>query len=878
MTRIRTHLPLLALGLAMPIMAQQPVPSAQAGLAAKATSLDMVVVTPQDAEAGQRNAVIKAETLEHGDYEIDPLAADLWLGASISSEDSSGQSRNISVRGLSSGQNHATLDGISIASVGSGAGERGGNMGMMPGQLGARTEVMRSFSAEQDAGVIGGALNMVTRSAFDRSRAWGQLQAWSSYASYQDAGIGNTVGDAIAHWGGGFKAMYATRFGPDEAFGVVMAGNWQQRANNSGRETQDRKGYFSSDGRTIGAPDAQAGWNGIASPLNFGYASFPAASASDGEAMKLEWRPLDSDWQASLLYYRNAREENRSEISNTVYVVENASGVLMQDAQSGRLRARIIDSTWTGRTTLRDHHGAVAGVQWEDGISRFSLKAGSSRDGLRSVEDRFQARASGLEARDILLDYVDDGLPRIIGFVRPEALDDLEYRLQSGQHSELAASARMDDVRLDYARNADPGAVGFGYVTGVEWRRQSMWRDVQRTVYLAGMPFDAWMYDPGSASFHGQHYRVPWIDGRAVLDGAVAQLAVNEASTRAQSAAQDFGYVESLHAGYFSVHYDSGRTAWLLGLRYDQIGYDALTTVIRNGQPAKTPASIDGGYRHWLPSFNLRHQLRADTNLRLSYSHTLGRPKPSDIAAAQTINCDAVDQVDGEEKCTMSRGNPELEPQRAANLDIAVEKYFADNRAVVGVGWFRKYVRDNIFTLTGSEEIDGVEYNVRQPVNLDDMTLQGMEFVFSHRNLKLWRQGFEASFNASWFDGQTLYVSDEGMRDIERLLHQPKWMVNASLTWRLPAIRGGMRLDASSRSDILTSLGGLKPWEDSGRHAYAMANFALWHRLGKRVNLRYEAGNLFDEQPVYGKGEDWQSERQHDDNGRNYTVHLIVDL
>ncbi|GFE80140.1 TonB-dependent receptor [Steroidobacter agaridevorans] len=855
---------------------------AAADIDADNASLETVLVTAQGPIERKRNSAVVLDSSEFDDVET--LASDHSIAAmammlpGVSADEDGDQPKYITIRGLQADLNHTTIDGISIASVGNnGSGERRINLQLVPSQISWRTDISKAFSAEQDAGAIGGVLDVVTRSAFDRNSTYFLVDGYGIYSTYSDAGAKNVLDDANDHWGQGMKAIFSTQFGPDNQFGVLMSGSYQSRSRNASKLVQDRKGYFSDDGAVVGEPNAEAGWNGIVSPMNFGYGSFPNTIENQGTSVKLEWQPVDSNFQGSLLYFSYSRKDDWNEISNDIYIPENPTGIIEQDENGGRLLVRIVDSIWANNTWTRNNEGYLGNLQWQGENSVLSLKAGHTYDNYRNVENMFQSRASGLERQRIYVDYVNSELPQITGFVDPSAPASLTYRLQGGQHTQPFARETVDDVRLDYSWNAGPEARGLGIVTGLEWRRLVLSKDVERTVYATGTVVNPWMIDPGAPSLEGQHYWVPWLDGRAFIDEAVDSLPVNATSSRSQSIAQDFKYAENLSVGYVSAHYATDRTLYLLGLRYDRIDFDAWAPVTRNGVIASGLDIFDGGYDHLLPSFNVRHRLTDDINLRFSYSHTLGRPRPADIAAAQSINC--TDSDEGEnETCSITRGNPDLKPQRSRNVDLSVEKYFNANRGAVSLGYFHKTIKDNIFTLTGSDVIDGVDYTIRQPTNLDEMTVQGVEFSIMNRGMRLLGQRFDASLNASWFDGETTYVTDAGSRSIDRLLYQPEWVANASVTYRMPWIHGAARVAVNARGPYMNSTGGLKAWEDAGRNQLTTTNFSLWHSLGEHLTIKYEATNLFDEQPDYGKGEDLQILRQMDDYGRSFYLHVIWNL
>ncbi|MCP5939863.1 TonB-dependent receptor, partial [Klebsiella pneumoniae] len=87
--------------------------------------------------------------------------------------------------------------------------------------------------------------------------------------------------------------------------------------------------------------------------------------------------------------------------------------------------------------------------------------------------------------------------------------------------------------------------------------------------------------------------------------------------------------------------------------------------------------------------FAADHDLGDGTKLRFAYSRTLGRPTPGDIAQPETISCGVEDEEAGGPDCSIRRGNPNLRPRRADNLDVGAEYYFGTH-SVIAVAAFAK--------------------------------------------------------------------------------------------------------------------------------------------------------------------------------------------
>ncbi|MGN5695036.1 TonB-dependent receptor plug domain-containing protein, partial [Xanthomonas citri] len=107
---------------------------------------------------------------EMDSYGDETLAESLMAAPGLSAVEDAGEPRYVTVRGVQANLNYTTIDGIAIASVGaSGSGERMNNLQLIPSDVGTRTDIYKSFSAEQAPDAIGGVIDIISRSAFDRS-------------------------------------------------------------------------------------------------------------------------------------------------------------------------------------------------------------------------------------------------------------------------------------------------------------------------------------------------------------------------------------------------------------------------------------------------------------------------------------------------------------------------------------------------------------------------------------------------------------------------------------------------------------------------------------------------------------------------------------
>ena len=148
--------------------------------------------------------------------------------------------------------------------------------------------------------------------------------------------------------------------------------------------------------------------------------------------------------------------------------------------------------------------------------------------------------------------------------------------------------------------------------------------------------------------------------------------------------------------------------------------------------------SFSNSYTDVLPSAALRFDFTDEVVGRIGYYKTIVRPNIE--AAAPRINAEQ-----GEDGLVAEAGNPNIDRQRAHNIDAALE-YYPNNEAVYSVGVFYKDISDfiaveqfNDFAFNGVtyDELDifvnlpeaslfGVELNMQQPLDMLPGLLGGL--------------------------------------------------------------------------------------------------------------------------------------------------------
>lgn len=797
------------------------------------------------------------------------IAEQLRLLPGVTTEDEGDSPRFVIIRGAAPDLNQTTIDGISIATIGNdGEGSRQVNLQIIPAELSQRTDIYKTFTAEQDGGAIGGVVDIVSRSPLDLKKRYTLLDAYGIYSSFGGPDGRNAPEKTGRHWGSGFKGVFANRFGADGQFGIALSARYQDRIRNSAKWWQVVKTYFDAAGKPLAGPDS-AGWDGRIVPGDHSFGSYTNRLRTAGSSAKLEW-DAGGGLRASLLGFGFQMWESSSMNKNDIYTSRQIIGTTDDGGRSivNSLYTRFRFDNWDKKT-----YGGIAGIGWTGGRSTLDARFGHTVATFQNNQPSLVARTF---PRSLFLDWKEgddrgEVIPRAAALSNPALVFSSAYALSGATISDHSADETLTNGRIDYRWNTESADRGVGVATGVEYRRLDLDRNVDMTVYRTGAAMAPYLFAPDYRPY-GSPTAFPWIDYPKLRDQLLPRTAIDATQSGYQSHINDYRYVERLFTPYLSVHYAADSSRFIAGLRYDQVDFTAYQALVRNGAIQPDQRRNHGGYAFLLPSLHANHDFGGGVRLRASYSRTLGRPVPGDIARAESITCGVDD--DGGTDCTVSRGNPDLRPRRSDNFDIGLEHYFGHD-GVVAIAAFAKKIRDDIFFLRSTALVDGAPATVRQPMNAENSRLYGVEFQLSERDVDVLGVKVDPFVNATVLRGQMRYVTDTTTRTIDRLMYQPNFSASAGAKVQLPQIDGAFSTTATYRTIALRGIGALAQ-DDSARLPLTVVNAALWHQVAKGVMLKYELANVFNSKPTMAIGRDLNSISQIDRYGRTGFFHLII--
>lgn len=192
--------------------------------------------------------------------------------------------------------------------------------------------------------------------------------------------------------------------------------------------------------------------------------------------------------------------------------------------------------------------------------------------------------------------------------------------------------------------------------------------------------------------------------------------------------AQNYRANEDIVAGYAMITYDLNDEFTLLaGARVEQTSLEYTGNRVENEEELIAEVTASQDYTNFLPGVHLKYSLSENLIARFAWSNTLARPNYFDLVPYEDIR---------PEDSELFLGNPELDPTTSSNIDLSLENYF-NSVGYMSVGYFNKSINDFIYTSVGREtrQVEGanVDFDVFQPVNGGDATINGFEVAFQRQ-------------------------------------------------------------------------------------------------------------------------------------------------
>ncbi len=671
----------------------------------------------------------------------------------------------------------------------------------LPAELISGLEVIKSPTANLDEGAIGGIVNVKTYKPLDIGETVAKGSMESSYAGLADdvnpriSGLYNWVND-------------------EKDFGVLVSAAYAERTTRQDRVNEVKY--------TTGIDESP--FEGML-PNQIRPTLEQEDRQRTGLSTALQWQPNDRfNILAEVLYTRQKVDYDEQGMvldwdpESFVYDDDSNLSGHTDSAQSriGRETSGIIDNNLSSKFSVE-----YFGDDWNLTTSAFIAQAHSyTNDPIRRTRLETD-RNLGLS-----IDFPEAGNGNIPDFEFTDGYDPNDASMNAGRRLEYRTIDALDKeqaLQFDASRmtNSD---VFHTLKLGTKLRNRSREynrRDFIITDNISGIYFGDEYYDPfpvddflgtGDLTWLVPNEEMFWSswDEDAALAGELTD----------QDKLNSYVIDEQITSAYAMVDFDSSLFNLPLrgnvGVRYvhtaqTSSGHETYKDGL--GNDAVQAVSYDNSYSDVLPSLNAVLELDANMLLRFSAAKVMTRPDLADLSPKLTFDSSGT-VLEG------SAGNPELDPFRANQVDLAWEWYFNQTSALMA-GVFYKDITSFIQTQYENQEYNGDTYLIEKKVNGSEASVKGLEVSYQQifTELPYPYNGFGVQLNYTFTDTDALYIDGEEMiRDqlegvaknsfnATTFFEQDDWSVRFSYSWNDEIVNGvGMSNQATTNSSAFGTL------------------------------------------------------------------------
>ncbi|MBO9726206.1 MAG: TonB-dependent receptor [Novosphingobium sp.] len=763
-----------------------------------------------------------------------------------------GEGRQVSLRGLGPLFTRTALNGMeTLATTASGLDNRGSvnrqrrfDYSIFDAGLFSEVEVLKAWSADRDAGGVGGTVALRTVRPLDQP---GPVTLIS------------VQGRAGANSRGVTPQMTAELSRRNDSWGVLIAASWSRnRVTEYGYRNWDWVPVVFGEanvGPGVGAED-RARLTGAEKPVYMSRAQTYSTWANSFQRLNLVGaieHESDTGLRIALdmLYARlaNDRQEYSLAAAGTNGLTADVTGrqrldrVTIAGDTIAAAEFRGVDFRSESKHTVDHTAFAQAVLSLEaplDDATTISARLGYARSDFEEpVFDKVFLQAKG---KSFSYTATGSATRNRYGF---DTADRAQWSLMRADTREDAILNQNAGARLEVARVLAPGATlklgGIYRYFGNDGYERRV-----RVDYPFGSELAA-----ATTLLRGKTlapYVVADVDGTFAATGQNRVLSGTDDMPGTRYAVHEDSY-----AAFALATYDTQLGPWPLkaeiGLQYQRV--DTLSSGKASTDASQYLVSQRSHRDAWLPSFQARAALRPDLLLRLAASRNLNQPDVADLRAAAQVNATPFGG-------TITSGNPALKPFTADALDLSLERYWGGD-GYASLGLFYKHLDSFITSQTSvmpyaqtgypleflyADQDGSILYNVIQPVNGSGASIFGIEAAIQRdlRFLPAPLDGFGLAANVTFASGRSEVTYDSDTFRLP-LIDLSRWSGNTTLYYTghgwdarvAAAYRGTYRVGIGNNGNI-------GEWVKSS----LTLDFAAHLAIGARMQVLFEGRNLTD--------------------------------
>jgi len=724
------------------------------------SSVEEIVVTGIRASQQQsidikRNAIGVVDSIASEDLGKLPdqnVAESLQRIAGVTIERNRGEGRYVSVRGFGPKFNAVTVNGRTLATDNNG---REFSFDVLPSEIISGADVYKSPQANINGASIGATIDVRTLRPLEQRTPFSVAGSiGSTWAELRDTN--NPEASGVVSWrneertlGVALSASYSDQKVRDDEF-TIGAGHVRRSSTDS---------YYAAGG----VPGARIGpgvapFTGISMPSNLSPFFFERDKTMLGLNGVVQFKPTERLTVTLDALY--AKADIVEEQTGLAY--DFAGGTLVEQVVQGkeavyqRYQGGFVDQIiqHDHRKVTTDQFGVNLKWQATDELT-VSFDASASKAERRGKEDNDFTTIRRKNV-DMWFDRRGGDPMYSYGFTSPNYANAATNPQGVTAHYYIwGGGSDVDDEIKEYRIDAQwkpAGAVSVSAGFGAQNRTKTIISDEmpfgEQCAYCdSNQVLPTSLFQSTNRNFFGGDYGDTILHDWLSYDPRALILQVKEYATRDGKAFNKAVYSPSASSvvdekvllGYLMANVDtelgSMPLAINMGVRIEDTDYTSsgASRTVLSAQPNGAgqniitvspviPVSFDGHYTDILPSFNARLNLKDDLILRLAASRVMTRPTLSDLSPRQSIQTNPGNE-------TIKRGNPDLQPFRATQIESGLEWYLGD-ASLLSFAAFYKNIDSFVTLVTTPQKVDQVTFQVTVPSNGEGAVVKGFELGY----------------------------------------------------------------------------------------------------------------------------------------------------
>lgn len=641
-----------------------------------------------------------------------------------------GSHGDINIRGIAGEFNSVQIDGNRVPSS-------GGSNSFNPRQLAAdgvtKIEVIKSPTPDRDGDAVGGIVNLVSRSAFQRQGremsmdAAGSLNEepgnWGHAANFSFSDIFSVNGEennlGISFNLSTYDTDRYSRNADQDWVQVTPANNPQLNLGGYNAPVWFMEStHFEHDTRTTLT-------NTISGSIDFRV----------GDTNSFYFRPMISMHEREGVKYEtdidiDTRFQNAVDGRKTYDELTPTNGRGSEESEGSRGWVGTLDEN------ENDLYSFSVGGMHEASANVLSYDLSYSRNKNKAINDSELNMLMEPDDPWFIFEY---GIVDPRGDVRVDVIngvDSTDLSLMTEGELSKGRGVKEDEVlsaRIDWERSFSSNASTFTFKTGAKQRVSSQFRDREFDVYEMdeAFPYVDVLAPTDEVLFLKKKYfnAQPGV-ALSMLETNPGLFEFVEDSSLEDSNVSDYDAEETVSAAYVMGTYETGIHTIIGGVRLERYEWDNKNKVVSylNDVPTVTSVSKGDSHSFWLPGLHFRHAITDNLIVRESYNRSYARPRLDELSRGRWID----------DEGNIEDGNATLEPAIADNFDAQIE-YYTDRGGLYSVGVFYKDITD--FTYTEVYEfdelgadgmpirVDGGSFEYERPVNGASAKNYGIELI-----------------------------------------------------------------------------------------------------------------------------------------------------